>query len=121
MGFLITTLIFIVVGIIASLCVRICFARGPSTNLYVPLPSSSFASLHLGHYCHGLLLDDVGDCIHCTDESSDCPNPKRSRVASSTHSGLEESMRKRFNLKAKRRRWGEYEEEKRKGTTTHSL
>ncbi|KAH7843564.1 hypothetical protein Vadar_018254 [Vaccinium darrowii] len=33
MGFLVTTLIFSVVGIIASLCTRICFNRGPSTNL----------------------------------------------------------------------------------------
>ncbi|KAG6387463.1 hypothetical protein SASPL_152653 [Salvia splendens] len=33
MGFLVTTLIFIVVGIIASLCARICFNRGPSANL----------------------------------------------------------------------------------------
>ncbi|KAG5409224.1 hypothetical protein IGI04_005543 [Brassica rapa subsp. trilocularis] len=38
------------------------------------------ASLYLGHYCDCLLLDDVGDCIHCADESSDCPNPKRNRV-----------------------------------------
>ncbi|CAN0915825.1 hypothetical protein LINGRAHAP2_LOCUS29334 [Linum grandiflorum] len=37
MGFLVTTLIFLVVGIIASLCARICCNRGPSTNLYVSL------------------------------------------------------------------------------------
>lgn len=35
MGFLVTTLIFLVVGIIASLSARICFNRGPSANLYV--------------------------------------------------------------------------------------
>lgn len=34
MGFLVTTLIFVVVGVIASLCARICCNRGPSTNLY---------------------------------------------------------------------------------------
>ncbi|KAJ6754107.1 hypothetical protein OIU79_026859 [Salix purpurea] len=34
MGFFVTTLIFIVVGIIASICTRICCNRGPSTNLY---------------------------------------------------------------------------------------
>ncbi|WMV56690.1 hypothetical protein MTR67_050075 [Solanum verrucosum] len=33
MGFLVTTLIFVVVGVIASLCARICCNRGPSTNL----------------------------------------------------------------------------------------
>ncbi|CAO2833280.1 unnamed protein product [Amaranthus hypochondriacus] len=34
MGFFVTTLIFLVIGIIASLCTRICFNRGPSTNLF---------------------------------------------------------------------------------------
>ncbi|OMP04339.1 TATA box binding protein associated factor (TAF) [Corchorus olitorius] len=34
MGFLITTLIFAVIGVIASLCTRICCNRGPSTNLF---------------------------------------------------------------------------------------
>ncbi|BAT88581.1 hypothetical protein VIGAN_05211700 [Vigna angularis var. angularis] len=38
MGFLVTTLIFAVIGIIASLCTRICCNRGPSTNLYAPFP-----------------------------------------------------------------------------------
>ncbi|EYU27394.1 hypothetical protein ABFS83_13G162000 [Erythranthe nasuta] len=33
MGFLVTSLIFLVVGVIASLCARICFNRGPSANL----------------------------------------------------------------------------------------
>ena len=34
MGFVVTTLIFAVVGVVASLLVRICCSRGPSTNLY---------------------------------------------------------------------------------------
>ncbi|KAH1197312.1 V-type proton ATPase subunit e1 [Glycine max] len=34
MGFLVTTLIFVVIGIIACLCTRICCNRGPSTNLF---------------------------------------------------------------------------------------
>ncbi|KAL6199431.1 hypothetical protein ACLB2K_029215 [Fragaria x ananassa] len=34
MGFFVTSLIFVVVGIIASLCTRICCNRGPSTNLF---------------------------------------------------------------------------------------
>ncbi|KAL4326003.1 hypothetical protein GQ457_11G012690 [Hibiscus cannabinus] len=34
MGFLVTTLIFVVIGIIASLCTRICCNRGPSANLF---------------------------------------------------------------------------------------
>ncbi|OWM81328.1 V-type proton ATPase subunit e1-like [Punica granatum] len=33
MGFLVTTLIFVVVGVVASLCARICCDVGPSTNL----------------------------------------------------------------------------------------
>ncbi|KAK9097529.1 hypothetical protein Sjap_023026 [Stephania japonica] len=33
MGFLLTTLIFIAIGVFASLFVRICCNRGPSTNL----------------------------------------------------------------------------------------
>ncbi|XP_057472701.1 V-type proton ATPase subunit e2-like isoform X4 [Actinidia eriantha] len=32
-GFLVASLIFVVTGIIASLCTRICFNRGTSTNL----------------------------------------------------------------------------------------
>ncbi|KAH1054164.1 hypothetical protein AAZX31_08G311600 [Glycine max] len=34
MGFLVTTLIFVVIGIIACLCTRICCNRGPSANLF---------------------------------------------------------------------------------------
>ncbi|TYI31848.1 hypothetical protein ES332_A04G014100v1 [Gossypium tomentosum] len=33
MGFLVTTLIFSVIAVIASLCTRICCNRGPSANL----------------------------------------------------------------------------------------
>lgn len=35
MGFVVTTLIFAMVGVIASLMVRICCGRGASANLYV--------------------------------------------------------------------------------------
>ncbi|MQL84167.1 hypothetical protein Taro_016692 [Colocasia esculenta] len=34
MGFLVTTLIFILAGFVASLCALICCNRGPSTNLW---------------------------------------------------------------------------------------
>ncbi|KAL0763267.1 hypothetical protein Bca101_079418 [Brassica carinata] len=34
MAFLVTSLIFAVVGIIASIFTRICFNQGPSTNLW---------------------------------------------------------------------------------------
>ncbi|CAI0379326.1 unnamed protein product [Linum tenue] len=50
MGFLVTTLIFVVVGIIASLCTRICCNRGPSTNLYassLTLAPLLISQLHL--------------------------------------------------------------------------
>ncbi|XP_020592428.1 V-type proton ATPase subunit e1 isoform X1 [Phalaenopsis equestris] len=33
MGFLVTSLIFLIAGVVASLSVRICLNRGPSTNL----------------------------------------------------------------------------------------
>ncbi|KAH1063155.1 hypothetical protein J1N35_028142 [Gossypium stocksii] len=33
MGFFVTTLIFAVIGVVASLCTRICCDRGPSANL----------------------------------------------------------------------------------------
>ncbi|XP_071724598.1 V-type proton ATPase subunit e1-like [Rutidosis leptorrhynchoides] len=33
MGFVVTSLIFVLTGFIASLCTRICCNRGPSTNL----------------------------------------------------------------------------------------
>ncbi|KAH0915608.1 hypothetical protein HID58_030054, partial [Brassica napus] len=72
MAFLVTSVIFAVVGIIASIFTRICFNQGPSTNLY--------AAFYLGHYSHCLLLDDVGNRLHCADEASHCPNPKRGGV-----------------------------------------
>ncbi|KAL4194226.1 hypothetical protein AMTRI_Chr05g58280 [Amborella trichopoda] len=34
MGFWVTTLIFILTGVLASLLVRICYNRGPSANLF---------------------------------------------------------------------------------------
>ncbi|KAL3636992.1 hypothetical protein CASFOL_019291 [Castilleja foliolosa] len=60
MGFLVTSLIFVVIGIIASLCVRICCNRGPSANLVTP---------DTGNYSYRMLLDDVDDCVLGTDES----------------------------------------------------
>ncbi|KAH7668462.1 V-type H+-transporting ATPase subunit e protein [Dioscorea alata] len=33
MGFLVITLIFVLTGVLASILVRLCFNRGPSTNL----------------------------------------------------------------------------------------
>ncbi|KAG4964332.1 hypothetical protein JHK84_038956 [Glycine max] len=75
MGFSVTTLIFAVVGIVASLCTRICFNRGPSANLYAMLASSFLSgtyeiSPNFGSYCNNMLLDDVGDCISSTDETA---------------------------------------------------
>ncbi|XWS51810.1 hypothetical protein CRYUN_Cryun11dG0014500 [Craigia yunnanensis] len=63
MGFLITTLIFALIGIIASLCTRICCNRGPSANL-LNWNESYHLSLdwvppNTGHYSNSLLLDDV--------------------------------------------------------------
>lgn len=45
MAFLVTSLIFAVIGIIACLCTVICFNRGPSVNLYACFLYSDF-SLH---------------------------------------------------------------------------
>ncbi|KHG18508.1 hypothetical protein F383_09404 [Gossypium arboreum] len=109
MGFLVTTLIFAVIGIIASLCTRICCNRGPSANLvsvdwYTSMKCALMCKLCLkalchnknalilfghelmfrsgaqwappntGHYSNGLLLDDVGNCISCTNETTHCPH-----------------------------------------------
>ncbi|CAL5392691.1 unnamed protein product [Camellia sinensis] len=65
MGFLVTTLIFVVIGVIACLCTRICCNRGPSANLVPP---------NVGYYCNSMLLDDVGNCVSCVDETADSPN-----------------------------------------------
>ncbi|KAM0934653.1 putative ATPase, V0 complex, subunit e1/e2 [Dioscorea sansibarensis] len=35
MGFLVITLIFVLTGVLASILVRLCVNRGPSTNLFV--------------------------------------------------------------------------------------
>ncbi|CAN6552660.1 unnamed protein product [Malus baccata var. baccata] len=57
MGFVVTTLIFAMVGVIASLMVRICCGRGASANLYVlfALLASPYTCYHSG----SVLLDDV--------------------------------------------------------------
>ncbi|KAL3632702.1 V-type proton ATPase subunit e1 [Castilleja foliolosa] len=63
MGFVVTSLSFVVIGIIASLCVRLCCNRGPSANL-----------LHLtlvitATVCCWMI---VGDRVPCTDETPNC-------------------------------------------------
>ncbi|KAL3636726.1 hypothetical protein CASFOL_019025 [Castilleja foliolosa] len=68
MGFLVTTLIFVVIGIIASLSVRICCNRGPSAN---------FVTSDIGYYCNSMLLDDVGDSVSSADESTNCSDFER--------------------------------------------
>ncbi|KAJ0750877.1 hypothetical protein HanLR1_Chr05g0186941 [Helianthus annuus] len=37
MGFVVTTLTFIVIGIVACFCTRVCCNKGPSANLYVSI------------------------------------------------------------------------------------
>ena len=55
MGFLVTTLIFAVIGIIASLCTRICCNKGPSANLYIsqnPIPFFFYSFIYVcGFIC----------------------------------------------------------------------
>ncbi|KAH0637638.1 hypothetical protein KY289_037553 [Solanum tuberosum] len=46
MGFAVTSLIFVVVGVIASFGAGICCNRGPSTNLYVKISSDSVWESH---------------------------------------------------------------------------
>ncbi|GAB4846077.1 hypothetical protein Ancab_025075 [Ancistrocladus abbreviatus] len=50
MGFLVTTLIFVVIGIIASLWTRICCNRGPSTNLIHRLLSMQLSTVRENQY-----------------------------------------------------------------------
>ncbi|KAL3640011.1 hypothetical protein CASFOL_012007 [Castilleja foliolosa] len=68
MGFLVTSLIFVVIGIIASLSVRICCNRGPSANL---------VTSDIGYYCNSMLLDDVGNSVSGADESTNCSDFER--------------------------------------------
>ncbi|KAG2319291.1 hypothetical protein Bca52824_012504 [Brassica carinata] len=37
-------------------------------------------TFYIGQYSHCLLLDDVGNRLHCADEAAHCPYPKRGRV-----------------------------------------
>ncbi|CAD6337891.1 unnamed protein product [Miscanthus lutarioriparius] len=89
MGFWVTTLIFLLAGVAASLFTLLCCNRGPSTNLYVPLPPSlPFDSIppipfDLGDYSCNLLLDDVCNRLPCSDEATDQPHPER-RVSSAS-------------------------------------
>ncbi|GER47729.1 ATPase [Striga asiatica] len=96
MGFLVTTLIFVVVGVIASLCTRICCNRGPSANLFFPsscfnldlnssdnptsalsIEKSFLVTSDIDYYCNSLLLDDVGNCVSITDEAINRSNFER--------------------------------------------
>ncbi|CAL5405450.1 unnamed protein product [Camellia sinensis] len=158
MGFSVTSLIFVAIGFIVSLCTRICYNKGPSANLEkdrecgeasprmsrimalyshggtVPETqreitdllslsistrkrlralamrharrtacasaySSSFLQIctftpkqtqlccqqimvppNIGYYCNSMLLDDVGNCVSCTDETAHSPNFERRGV-----------------------------------------
>ncbi|KAG6790215.1 hypothetical protein POTOM_006363 [Populus tomentosa] len=83
MGFFVTTLIFVVIGIIASLCTRICCNRGPSTNLFSCGIDEQNGGFHVLFYSsiscenprlmappdvgpnsNSLLLDDLLACFH---------------------------------------------------------
>ncbi|KAH0650908.1 hypothetical protein KY289_031145 [Solanum tuberosum] len=55
MGFLVTSLIFVAIGVIASLCARICCNRGPSTNL----TANSKVTPNIDYHGDCVLLDDV--------------------------------------------------------------
>ncbi|AQL02408.1 hypothetical protein ZEAMMB73_Zm00001d045497 [Zea mays] len=99
MGFWVTTLIFLLAGVAASLFTLLCCNRGPSTNLYAPLmppPSPSIRFLRsltrrgalvglipfdLGDYSCNLLLDDVCYRLPCSDEAIDQPHPERGVIS----------------------------------------
>uniref|UniRef100_A0A0E0KW98 Uncharacterized protein n=1 Tax=Oryza punctata TaxID=4537 RepID=A0A0E0KW98_ORYPU len=76
MGFLVTTLIFLLAGVVASLFSLLCCNRGPSTNL-ASIVSKFVIPFDLGYYSNGLLLDDVGNCLSCATEATDQPYLKR--------------------------------------------
>ncbi|KAL6538459.1 hypothetical protein OROGR_012447 [Orobanche gracilis] len=71
MGFFVTTLIFILVGVIASLCARLCCNRGPSAN---------FVTYDIDYYCNRMLLDDVGNSVSGADETTHCSDFERIRM-----------------------------------------
>ncbi|CAL5402704.1 unnamed protein product [Camellia sinensis] len=133
MGFSVTSLIFVAIGFIVSLCTRICYNKGPSANLEkdrecgeasprmsrimalyshggtVPETQREITDLlslsistrkrlralamrharrtasrrvppNIGYYCNSMLLDDVGNCVSCTDETAHSPNFERRGV-----------------------------------------
>ncbi|KAL6544519.1 hypothetical protein OROMI_023381 [Orobanche minor] len=72
MGFFVTTLIFILVGVIASLCARLCCNRGPSANF-----SAYLVTYDIDYYCNRMLLDDVGNSVSGADETTHCSDFER--------------------------------------------
>ncbi|KAL8098694.1 hypothetical protein AgCh_031446 [Apium graveolens] len=85
MGFVVTTLIFVVIGVIACLCTRICCNRGPSTNLlHLTLVITATVCCWMIARCGGYkdeAFKKVGDCLSCTDESTNSPNFERRRMS----------------------------------------
>uniref|UniRef100_J3M2A3 Uncharacterized protein n=1 Tax=Oryza brachyantha TaxID=4533 RepID=J3M2A3_ORYBR len=83
MGFWVTTLIFLLAGVVASLFSLLCCNRGPSTNLCFKYRSLLLSLLYayipfdLGYYSYSLLLDDVGNRLSCAVQAADQPYPKR--------------------------------------------
>ncbi|KAG5588743.1 hypothetical protein H5410_049177 [Solanum commersonii] len=66
MGFAVTSLIFVVVGVIASFGAGICCNRGPSTNLCL----NWTVTPDIDYHCYSVLLDDVGNCVPCAVETA---------------------------------------------------
>ncbi|KAL6543122.1 hypothetical protein OROHE_010642 [Orobanche hederae] len=80
MGFFVTTLIFILVGVIASLCARLCCNRGPSANFsaYLVLGNErKEVTYDIDYYCNRMLLDDVGNSVSGADETTHCSDSER--------------------------------------------
>ncbi|KAG6385626.1 hypothetical protein SASPL_154462 [Salvia splendens] len=46
-------------------------------NLLQPRTLCQSVTADIGYYCNRLLLDDVGDSVFSTDESTDCSNSER--------------------------------------------
>ncbi|RAL41024.1 hypothetical protein DM860_008722 [Cuscuta australis] len=60
MGIMVTALVFVALGVLASFCATICFNRGPSTNLYRSVLARSFSILSI--WLHVTLIATATVC-----------------------------------------------------------
>ncbi|KAH0463016.1 hypothetical protein IEQ34_007598 [Dendrobium chrysotoxum] len=55
---------------------------GRSTRSQLATVVKTVVAFHIGNYGYNMLLDDVGNCLSCTNVPIDCSHPQRRRVIS---------------------------------------